>query len=117
MTHQQKTAQMVIVLSMPLWHFQEASETFIGIPLQNPKKSRFETLIPLMVQTHVNFAISSSHVTFIFVIVHKSSLLMRKEFYSSYLISKVQLLVGSSLDLMTRQTPHIGCGTTRLSSV
>ena len=42
---------------------------------------------------------------------------MRKEFYSFYLIPKVQLSVGSSPDLTTPPIPHIGCGTTRLSSV
>ena len=116
-THQQMTVQMVIVSLMPLWLFLEASEIFIRILLQSPKKSKFKTPIPLMVPTHINFATSSSHVTFIFVIVHKSSLLMRTEFYSSYLISKVQLSVGLSLDLTTPPTLHIGCRTTWLSSV
>ena len=95
---QQMTVQMVIILLMPLWLFLEASETFVGIPLQSPKKSKFETPIFLMVPIHINFVIFLFPVTFIFVITHKSSLLMRKEFYSSYLISKVQLSVGSSPD-------------------
>ena len=36
----------------------EASEIFVRIPPQSPKRSRFETPIPLMVPTHVNFATS-----------------------------------------------------------
>ena len=69
MTHQQMTVQMVIVSLMPLWFILEASEIFIRILLQSLKKSKFETPTPSMAPIHVNFTISLSHVTFIFVII------------------------------------------------
>ena len=65
------------------------------------ENSRLETLTLLMVLTLGNSVTSLYYATFILGIVLKSLLLTRTEFYLSFLISKVQHLVGLNQDLTT----------------